>query len=113
MSVKSLNTEIKIALEYHNETKHPYGNLLRKHVHYSNLVPFKKYNKSKKVILQLKISKNNKSVFETLSVNRIDNNIKSTLNLTTLTRIIYFSASLTKKYSLNSGKSLSISLNLN
>lgn len=92
------NSDTEAAWHYHNGTKHPNGELLnRSHTYHSALrpTPYKIYKQVEKVSLDL--DKKPVGVTTLDAISTTQELSKNTVNLNTLTRILYFSSGVTKK----------------
>ncbi len=93
------NYEIEVTWHYHNGTKHPNGMLLsRFHMYHPSQrpTPYKIYKNAPQVILPLEKNLLGVSTLEAISTN-IDIKNEVVPDLETLSRILYFSAGITKK----------------
>ncbi len=93
------NSDIEAAWHYHNGTKHPNGELLkRSHTYHAGLrpTPYKIYKGVQKIDLVLDKKTAGISTLDAVSTNP-DFKIKNTVDLNILSRILYFSAGITKK----------------
>ncbi len=92
------NSDIEATWRYHNGTKHPNGELLnRSYTYYAALrpTPYKIYKGTKKINLILDRKPVGRSTLDAISTN--PDLVKNTVDLYTLSRILYFSAGITKK----------------
>ena len=92
------NSEIEIAWQYHNGTKHPLGFLMNP-LHSYNPVnrpnPFKKYRNVPKIKMP-KCSKTNCPVLKTISLNVKSNSSNNIPDFPNLSSILYYSSGITK-----------------
>ncbi|TRZ80443.1 MAG: SagB/ThcOx family dehydrogenase [Nitrosopumilales archaeon] len=93
------NYEVEAAWHYHNGTKHPNGMLLsRFHMYHPSQrpTPYKIYKNVSQIILPIEKNSIGVSTLDAISTN-LDIKDKTVPDLQTLSRILYFSAGITKK----------------
>ena len=93
------NYEVEAAWHYHNGTKHPNGMLLgRSHMYHPSQrpTPYKIYRNVSQVILPIEKNAIQVSTLDAISTN-LDIKDETVPDLQTLSRILYFSAGITKK----------------
>lgn len=93
------NYEVEAAWHYHNGTKHPNGMLLsRFHMYHPSQrpTPYKIYKNTSQIILPIEKNSIGVSTLDAISTN-IDVKDETVPDLQTLSRILYFSAGITKK----------------
>ena len=92
------NSDTEAAWYYHNGTKHPNGQLLnRSHTYHPALrpTPYKIYKEVEKINLDLDKNTIGVSTLDAISINDTASN--NEININVLTRILYFSAGITRK----------------
>ena len=93
------NYEVEAAWHYHNGTKHPNGMLLgRFHVYHPSQrpTPYKIYKNTPEIILPIEKNSIGVSTLDAISTN-LDIKYETVPDLQILSRILYFSAGITKK----------------
>ncbi len=94
------NREIQATWDYHNGTKHPHGNLMDPRHSFdpsSQPLPYKIYSDLEPIPLRLEASPSVVPALSAISMEVIPSASDGTLDLTTLSSILYFSAGITRR----------------